>query len=241
KAGEDEAGASQDEVQEPIITVSSVIVHGDLQTGPIEQDAEQIISTLVPQRLRQSFEFHGKELFSGSHRLRGWQREDRYAALRAFMELIPKHNLRVHAMSIVKEGYWRAVALLKPQGFDRDSQPHILHEDAFHSCATLVEAWFRRNANFERGFCIADETKARDKIKGSFSYFRKRPPFGLKGEVGLQLNQLIDMIYFGDSRESVFLQLVDCSAFFIKRTVMERADAQPFYSIIERQVAPQPL
>src|SRR5271170_4596656 len=56
----DEAGSSQDESQEPIITVASVLLHGDLQTGPIEHEAAQIIASLVPNDLRSKYEFHGK-------------------------------------------------------------------------------------------------------------------------------------------------------------------------------------
>jgi hypothetical protein len=240
----DEAGSSQDEIQEPIITVASVLLHGDLQTGPIEQEAEGIIADLVPGELRRNFEFHGKELFSGSDKLKGWPRDERYAALRAFMELVSKHNLPVHAISIVKEGFWKSAARLEKDGLSRETHPYILHEAAFMNCAIAVEAWFRHNAQFERGFCVADETKARNTLKNNFRELRKDSTVFATLEIGSdngRLDHLIDTIYFGDSRESIFLQLADCCAYFIKRTVMGRADAEPFYKIIEQQVAPKPL
>jgi hypothetical protein len=232
----DEAGSSQDEVQEPIIAVAAIILHGDLQTGPIERDAGDIIATLVPAELRRDFEFHAKELFSGSTKLRGWRKEDRYAALSAFLQLVPKHNLPVICIGIVKEGYWRAVAHLKER-MSREDLTYIIHESAFMNCADAVEIWFRSNANFERGFCIADNTKARDKLKRNFRDFRGAALV----EEQRRLDHLVDTIYFGDSRESIFLQLADCCAFFIKRTMMDRADVEPFYRIIENQVAPKPL
>ncbi len=240
----DEAGSSQAETQEPIITVASIILHGDLQTGPIERDAEAIIAT-VPDHFRRDFEFHAKELFSGSDKFKGWRKEQRFAALSAFMGLIPKYKLPVHSIGIVKRGFWRAALHLESHGFTRDKQPHFLHESAFMNCAIAVEIWFRYHAASERGICIADDTKARDKIKGNFRQLRKEPlltELGADlGADGSKLDHLIDTIYFGNSKESIFLQLADCCAFFIKRTMMGRADAQPFFNIIERQVEPKPL
>lgn len=57
----------------------------------------------------------------------------------------------------------------------------------------------------------------------------------------LKLDHLIDTMYFGNSEESTFLQLADVSAYFIKRMLLGKTDAEPFYKIIERQVTPQPL
>jgi hypothetical protein len=248
----DEAGSSQDEAQEPIITVASVILHGDLETGPVEHDAEAIIAT-VPEHLRTDFEFHAKDLFSGCNKFKGWRRSERYAALSAFMELIPKYALPVHAIGIVKKGFWREARHLDILGFTRKSQPHFLHESAFLNCAMAVETWFKHHAKSERGICFADDTKARDKIKSNFRDFRGNSPFLFTGNSSsdgvlltdftdsVKFDHLVDMIYFGDSKESIFLQLADCCAFFIKRMMMGRADAKPFYNIIERQVAPQPL
>jgi hypothetical protein len=232
----DEAGSSKDEIQEPIITVASVLLHGDFETGPVERDAEAIIGT-VPEHLRDGFEFHAKELFSGSDKFKGWRKDDRHAALRAFMELIPKYELPVHTIGILKEGFWAAVSHLRAY-MNRDANTHAVHEAAFMNCAITVETWFKEFADSERGICIADETKARNVIKSNFRDLRKAPWIT---EQTARLNHLIDTIYFGDSKESIFLQLADCCAFFVKRTMMGRADAKPFYEIIERKVAPQPL
>jgi Protein of unknown function (DUF3800) len=232
----DEAGSSSDEMQEPIIAVASIVVHGDLQTGPIERDAEEIIATQVPVQLREKFEFHAKELFSGSDKLKGWRREERYATLAAFIKLVVKHNLPVHYSGIRKAHFWNE---LQGTGMTRDDEPHFVHEIAFLNTAITVEMWFKEHAAFERGFCVADETKAKDKIKNNFRDNRKRAE--VLGTAVPQLAHLIDSIYFGDSHQSIFLQLADCCAFFIKRTMMERPDAEPFYKIIEPQVAPKPL
>ena len=52
----DEAGSSTDEVQEPILTVAATVLHGDLQTLPVEADARAIVETLVPGPYRAGFD-----------------------------------------------------------------------------------------------------------------------------------------------------------------------------------------
>jgi hypothetical protein len=113
------------------------------------------------------------------------------------------------------------------------------HQWTFVVCAVEVEQWFRRYAPYERGFCIADETKTKDYLKATFQGLRMRRRSVAIPE--LTLDHLIDTIYFGNSHESRLLQLADACAFFVKRTVMNRDDAKPFYEVIEAQVSPQSL
>lgn len=231
----DESGSSNDHIQEPVVTVAAVVVHGDLQTLPIEKDAHQVIETLVPENLKRGFEFHAKELFSGSTRTKGWPKSGRHAALTAFMGLIAKHNLPVLNVSVHKAGLWKNTP--NPEAFEPDHKRHYPQQVAFSMCAEQVDRWFRAYAPFERGFCIADETSARDALRGSFTVYRMG--YEALGRT-FRTDHLIDMIYFGDSRQSIFLQLADSCAFFIKRMAMNRADAQPFYEVIASQVNPAP-
>ena len=145
----DEAGSSSDEEQEPIIVVAATIVHGDLQSLAIENDAQGIIARFVPSPLRENFEFHGKDLYSGSNRLRGWRKSERHDALKEFLRIIPKYNLPVVYFGLSKEALWKTT-----QGMvSKDEEPYLDHQIAFLFCAGGVETWFRGNANFERLAC----------------------------------------------------------------------------------------
>jgi Protein of unknown function (DUF3800) len=199
------------------------------QTLPIEKDAELIIQDLVPEPLRRKFEFHAKELFSGSDQTKGWRREERYEVLRQFMSLVPKHNLPVLHASLLKAGLVKYLSSLPPQDvaaiYNSSFERHIVQLVAFNMCAKRAEDWFRANATFERGFCIADETKARSVLRAGFREFRRGI---LKSDrLAFQADHLVDMIYFGNSHESIFLQLADSCAFFIKRMAMNRPDSRP--------------
>jgi hypothetical protein len=239
----DEAGSSTDDQQEPVLTVAAIVVHGDLQTLPIEKDARSIIDTLVPEQFRPHFEFHAKDLFSGSEKFRGWPKDGptgRYAALGAFMNLIPKHNLPVLSGSINKPGFWKSGGGKIWLDKSEREKKHVPHAVGFMFCIFEVETWFLENAPYERGLCIADETKARAVLKNDLRHFRDGIEFTAEeGERRtLQLDHLIDTIYFGNSHESIMLQLADCCAFFIKRTAMGRPDAEPFFRIIRTQSTP---
>src|SRR5437879_4665300 len=69
----DDAGFG-DETNEPIAVVCAVLIEADSQWRKIEADVDRIIETLVPQAHRAGFEFHAKDLFSGTKKNRSFGR-----------------------------------------------------------------------------------------------------------------------------------------------------------------------
>lgn len=243
----DEAGSSADMERQPIITVAAIIVHGDLQTLPIEKDAGEIVTELVPERLRRQFEFHGKDLFPIHGRYRNWNLAQRHEVFKRFLGLIPKHNLPVIHASLHQENFLRLYEQSKPVVVAPPAEEqaigpreHLPHGAAFLICASDIEVWFRTTAQFERGICIADDTKTKPFLKRNLKGLR----IGIASAPGplvLQMDHLIDTMYFGDSRESIFLQLADACAFVIKRMALKRDDTRDFYEIIHPQTWPQQI
>src|SRR5207244_5549077 len=91
------------ELQEPITIVASVIIHGDLQWGPIEEYLNWIIQNLVPEESRKSFRgFHAKELFSSGYPMTDkWGRAKRWEVFSAFLETFTRFGeLRIVWMGI---------------------------------------------------------------------------------------------------------------------------------------------
>jgi hypothetical protein len=62
----DEAGTS---AKEPVCVVASVIVHGDQQWRPLENEVQRIVKERVPSNLKEKFIFHATEVFSGGKKI----------------------------------------------------------------------------------------------------------------------------------------------------------------------------
>ena len=84
----DEAGVG-DEAIEPITVVAAIVVEGDHQAFVIEKEIQAIREDLVPQEIRQFFEFKGNRLFS---RLDSGNNEE---ILRRFLGLIDKYQIPI--------------------------------------------------------------------------------------------------------------------------------------------------
>jgi hypothetical protein len=56
-----------------------------------------------------------------------------------------------------------------------------------------------------------------------------------------KLEHVIDTIYFGDSKESRALQLADVCNYVIRRHLVGKANAAPYYRLIEPQLTLSPI
>jgi hypothetical protein len=107
---------------------------------------------------------------------------------------------------------------------------------AFRSCAQNVELWFIENAPDELGVLIADDTNEGEKrnLKGVFWQYRGR--FTYPDMHRRKLGHLIDDMYFGDSKDSLGIQIADVCGFFISRHLNGYDDLNRFYPIIKDRV-----
>jgi hypothetical protein len=110
---------------------------------------------------------------------------------------------------------------------------------AFYACALRVENLIKTYNPNERILWIADHAHAAEAMKGFLSVFRSRPL--LPNLPISKLEQIIDTIYFGNSKESRPLQLADACGYIIRRHAMKKANALPFYRMIEPMLIPCPI
>ena len=223
----DEA-ATGDPILEPITVMSSIVIHGDLEAKPIEIDVAALVEE-VPEEYRENFEFHACELFSKDVKFPNWPRKERWKLLIRFMRLIIKYNLPIHWGSIRRE-------TLKQLFTEKDlkDDPFIALEYAFLLCADETNLWFRAKLPDERALCIADRIDAPLSMKRLFKEYRHRP--SIVTDEKPQFDHLLDTVYFGDSHESVFLQLADSCSYFLKRRFSGKENSDKFYEVIEPQI-----
>jgi hypothetical protein len=225
----DEAGLG-DERDEPITVVAAVLVHADQQWRPLEADIQKIIERLVPLPSRQGFEFHAKELFSGSKSF-PWSKAVRHAILAEFAALFQKHRLPILTGASVRA---QIRQLLETKN-KKVLQKHLdlaAHNFAFLDAARKVDFVLRTLAPNEVGMCFADETvfQRKDWLRTTLDFFRK---MSLTGNLGDRFEHFVDTLYFAASHESLGLQLADSAAFLFKRHLMAKKDSEPFYKLIE--------
>jgi hypothetical protein len=229
----DEAGVSDKNV-EPIAVVSAVIVDGDSQWRPIEADIDDIIGRFVPEEDREHFEFHAKALFSRDKSLtKGkWTRKLREDTLSAFLGLIPKHELYVISTAVDRQGWENA--------FPQDRRPKdgvmAAQDFAFSACLQTVNTWFQVAAPEEVGICIADQSDRWKWMKDLPRHYRRHLPKDYVHADQLLITNIVDSVYFGDSHDSIGVQLADACSFFVKRHLMKRENSEKFFHIFKKRV-----
>lgn len=209
-----------------------VIPHGNF--GYAEQLHSAAIQQLFPpEEIEEKFkEFHAWELFKGEGAFKGIEQEKRYMAIRLLLEA-----MRLNAMPFI----YAAVDTRKlanshmAQGLFEVANPLIA---AFKLCALGVEAWAQTHHNQplpagmlidykDQYLFIVDDTAdmaIKKSLKNSYRMLRAiRPYIG-----NFHKNRLWhchDAMYFGDSTESVGIQLADLCTYFMQRYLMKRDPA----------------
>ncbi|HEY6248724.1 MAG TPA: DUF3800 domain-containing protein [Candidatus Angelobacter sp.] len=205
--------------------VLSAVLIEDSIYQMLEVEVADCIEKLLPEDRLDSFEeFHATELFNGCNQFEGIDQEKRFAAITRLLELIPFHGLPVVYCAIDDRK-------LRVSNYGSANPLDI----CFRICAKGIEEWTAKSAAKETVLLIADQGDKADmaSFKKSFRELRKhlRPP---EWDVGLF--QLHDDIYFGDSRDSIGIQLADLCSYFIGKHLENNVAAEGFYNIIKDQI-----
>jgi hypothetical protein len=112
---------------------------------------------------------------------------------------------------------------------------------AFRFCAAGVEKWLRQNGNDDIALLISDDTsdvKEKESIKTAFRQLRKKLRFrgGLDGMDPGPLQHMVDDIYFGDSKDSLGIQIADMCGFIIRRHLSGKTDSEYLYDQIKDDI-----
>jgi uncharacterized protein DUF3800 len=218
----DEAGIGDVKI-EPIVVVAAIAIHGDDQSGPIEKEIQGIMDDLVPKKSHDTFEFRASRLFS--HLSKGNNEQ----ILRRFLAIIPNHLLPISTGA--------ANRVLMKENAAKYSLPwheHYPQNMAFLLCAMGIEELFRQQFPEERALWIADETRAKLRLQASLRTYQRESILSKSSRS--RFDHIIDTIYFGDSKQSRFIQLADVCNFFVKRHAMKDRSAERFYDLIKSRI-----
>lgn len=225
----DETGIGS-EREEAITVVAAVIVHGDKQMPLINAEAKRIRDNL-PVEKRSNFEFKANAMFS---HFRKFKDESSYSKMMTdFLTMMRNFEVPIHYCAVNR-------AKLEQQIKKADEIPIRGWTSAvftFIACLAFVAVWLEEQAPEEGGLCIADHSVSRKEMEAVVSYLRE---MGLIQKT-VPWNNIVDTIYFGDSKNSIGIQMADYANFFIRMHLAGDKQAEPFYQIIAPLLGENPL
>ncbi len=222
----DESGIGN-ETEEPIVIVSAIVIHPVSQWSDLHNEIQRLIQEHLPSKAAAGREFHTHDLFGQLSRpnyknlLVGLLQTLVKFKIPVFYGAVHRKGMRerMHAMGF----HWKDRNILRmTQGF------------AFYMCAHRVETDFHTFAPNERLLWIADHADAAIVMKEFLRFTQKEPL--VENMPTTRLDHIIDTLYFGDSKDSRALQLADACNYVIRRFLAGKANAEPYYRIIQPQI-----
>lgn len=200
------------------------------------------LSLLTADRVDTFGEFHADDLFAGTGEFAGIPEDERHLALRDLL-LLPKKLDAPYFYSAVDKSAVRKSALGSAHPIDI----------GFRMCALAIDEWLRGELLKRAKECHGDEIKqvmletplcllivddcdnnVRGRLKKSFRDLRRRLRFTDDWTEG-RLTFAHDAMYFGDSADSVGIQVADACNFIMLRRIRDGIRDE-FYQILEPQV-----
>lgn len=191
-------------------------------------------------------EFHAWELFKGEGAFKGIDKAKRFDAITVL--LMTMRNYRIPFIYAAIDEKKLAKSALS-QGLFETAHPLVA---AFKLCALGVEMWAQNHhAQDHPGtvkvdysdqyLIVVDETNdqsLKKRLRNSYRLLRAARPY--IGNVENRLWHCHDAMYFGDSRDSLGIQLADLCTYFMQRRLMKRDatakdESDEFYEMFSSQ------
>ena len=207
--------------------LAAVMINDDL-FHRVEIEMGVSILDLVPEDKIEKFqEFHACEVYGGYGVFEGTDQRIRFETIKHLLNVVNTKKLPI---------IYGAVDVNKLQSKVYGSASPI--DIAFRICANGVHDWISANDHAQVALLIADDFadgKVKAGLRKSFRQLRSqiRPPeFPINGS----LINLHDDMYFGDSKDSVGLQMADLCSFFIGKHLEGDVASKGFYDLIKDQI-----
>jgi hypothetical protein len=211
--------------------ILSTVLMRDRLFSPIEHVIGNLFPEFLPEEKWESFEeFHAWELFGGGYGIfDGIDQQRRFAAIESLLTIIPDYKLPI---------VYGAVDVRELQRRHYGSADPI--DVAFRLClegiSTVMGTEQSESHGTEFALLIVDDTNRDNKkrLKQTYRELRKqvRPPHWHPGTWYIH-----DDMYFGDSKDSIGIQLADLCSYFIGKHLESDAAAEHFYQIFSDQIA----
>ena len=199
-----------------------------------------VVEQYVPEELWDDFEFHAADLYHGNH---PFEKIGRETALELFSRCASIVESERNPITIV---YGAVDTRHLRAGIHATSSPPDV---AFRLCIPEIERWFVEKAPDDIGIIIADDTTNQNhkkhmqasfrahrcKIKVKVSHMEDGSLKEIEDDRG-KLAHLHDDMYFGNSRDSIGIQLADIYCWMILRHLEGKEDTEFLYKRIERGI-----
>jgi Protein of unknown function (DUF3800) len=223
-----------------------VIPHGAF--GWAERMHSVAVEQLFPaDEIEEKFqEFHAYELFKGEGAFKGIDKEKRFSAITVLLMALRHYHLPF------------IYAAVDEKKLAKSALSHSLFETAhplvpaFKLCLLGIEKWAQNQHAISPGsitieygdqyLLIVDETKDQElkkRLRSSYRLLRAARPYS--GKASNRLWHAHDAMFFGDSRDSVGIQLADLCTYFMQRQLLKvdakaKDESDEFYKMFAEQV-----
>lgn len=231
----DESGTGDKD--DPLTVVAAMLVDADVQWEPFTKDF-RMAAIQVPEDQRQfvlereMHEVKGDRLFRALRR-----RPECYAGtlLREIAKLPARHRVPIFYGAVDRAAIARKKEVHRDELFlDQKTDIHL--DAAFRECIEQVERWSWESSAQERLVWIADDPARHVRTVASASRLLDFVRItNLDREVN-RTSRVIDTIFFGHSRDSHALQIVDVLTSIIRERLLDRDDARPFYEELQPMI-----
>lgn len=225
----DDAGTDK---HSPIVMFGAVIIFPD-KFNYVETLHSAAIQQIIPlEQIEDKFkEFHAAELYNGEGPFEGIDETKRFDAIRVLLAAMKHESLPYIYTAIDRKQLSRS-----PLGSANPT------DSAFRLCALGVEDWARAQHTHHPGIIrvdpkdlclfIADDTADRplkEQLRRSYRSLRCAHPYVAPSDN--RLWHAHDDLYFGDSRDSVGIQLADLCSYFMWRRLLKKEFPKEFYDM----------
>jgi len=214
--------------------VMSAVIIKDEHFIDVELAMGLDLGNLLPQEMMNQFEeFHASELYGGYGVFEGIEEWSRFTAMRNLLGMVSDLEFPVVYGAVDQN-------LLSQQLYASASPIDI----AFRLCVEGIEDWIVKhppstsepNSLSDFALLIVDDCDKNTKatMRQTFRCLRGkiRPPNFEPGKLG----HVHDDLYFGDSKDSVGIQLADVCSYVIAKHLIGDESIAEFYQIIEKQI-----
>ncbi len=206
--------------------VTAVIVKDERFSNLEVRIGAALEAILSPEKIEHFEEFHACQLYGGYGVFDSVEQPKRFDLIELLLQ-----SLTLSGIPVVYGAVDKAKLAAQLYG---SAEPLDV---CFRVCLEGVEEWIARILPHDLALLIADDfgdSKTKTMLTKSFRNLRKRlrPPW----ELG-KLQHLHDGLYFGNSKDSIGIQLADlCGYFIAKHLNGDDKVAEAFYSQIEKHI-----
>jgi Protein of unknown function (DUF3800) len=220
--------------QSPLVVVGGVVIP-DTRFFEVEQAVGSVVASLIPPELRDEFsEFHAADFLNGARPFQLIPEAKRREAARRLLATLARCSLRFIYSAVVRE------KLINSPG--RTAQPI---DAAFTICVLGIEDWLATQAVSamwpdSESLCVlvvdddVSDTATKTAFKKSFRLLRKQPHVndGTAYFTKARLKHLHDAMYFGDSADSIGIQIAGLCAYVMQQHLRGIQDASGLFEML---------